>query len=263
MYLHDREALSGVPTPGQRRFVPFSQRPTPPLLRFFNIDKFAHDKISLAPPGVLADAVKLLADHVKVSWTTVRPIGLVRLIGHTDDTGEEKYNVGLGDRRAGAVESELHKQLAGYLTRVLVEVAQPGPGETQPVADNRTAAGRAANRRVEVFIDAPIPPSKIRLPWPPKPPPGPGRSVVETDPGPYPWGKIPGVPPGKSIEEFLMEACAPHFPKEWCARISSGVSSAACKALEEFLTRAGGRIGDKQKEELRKQCRDALKKKRS
>ncbi|MCA9726311.1 MAG: OmpA family protein [Candidatus Eisenbacteria bacterium] len=69
--------------------------------------------------------------------------------GHTDSDGSEEYNQKLSERRAQSVKEYLAIQ----------QVAAPrmstvGFGETQPVADNSTAAGKAQNRRVEVAIVA-------------------------------------------------------------------------------------------------------------
>ena len=68
-------------------------------------------------------------------------------VGHTDAVGPDAYNQKLSQRRAEAVKAYLVAQ--GVETnRVYTE----GKGETQPVADNTTAAGRAKNRRVTVEV---------------------------------------------------------------------------------------------------------------
>jgi outer membrane protein OmpA-like peptidoglycan-associated protein len=71
----------------------------------------------------------------------------IDIYGHTDSTGSEAYNQGLSERRAQSV--------ADYLTSRGVDrvrLATRGFGESQPIADNSTDAGRAANRRVELRI---------------------------------------------------------------------------------------------------------------
>lgn len=71
----------------------------------------------------------------------------IRVTGHTDNTGARAYNQTLSERRAGSVADYLvTRQVAR--SRMLVQ----GLAFDQPVADNGTAEGRAANRRVELYI---------------------------------------------------------------------------------------------------------------
>jgi outer membrane protein OmpA-like peptidoglycan-associated protein len=67
--------------------------------------------------------------------------------GHTDSTGKDDYNLKLSERRAASVGTEL---IDDGVKRGRIE--ESGMGEKHPVADNGTAAGRQANRRVEVAI---------------------------------------------------------------------------------------------------------------
>lgn len=67
--------------------------------------------------------------------------------GHTDNTGAEDYNDRLSVRRAESVANYL-----AYQDVIPGRVSAVGYGERQPVADNSTAEGRQANRRVEVAI---------------------------------------------------------------------------------------------------------------
>jgi len=69
--------------------------------------------------------------------------------GHTDADGTEAYNQTLSEQRASSVSGYLAMQqvASGRMTTI-------GYGETAPVADNTTAAGKQANRRVEVAIMA-------------------------------------------------------------------------------------------------------------
>jgi OOP family OmpA-OmpF porin len=73
----------------------------------------------------------------------------VELQGHTDSRGKHDYNVDLSQRRAESVRDYLVSQgvNASRLTA-------KGYGETQPVADNNTAQGRAQNRRVVMKVTA-------------------------------------------------------------------------------------------------------------
>jgi len=72
---------------------------------------------------------------------------VVIAVGHTDSVGADAYNQKLSLRRAEAVK--------GYLVSKGIDtnrVYTEGKGESQPVADNKTAAGRAKNRRVEIEV---------------------------------------------------------------------------------------------------------------
>lgn len=73
----------------------------------------------------------------------------VLIVGHTDATGSDGYNQNLSERRAMSAARYLAEQ-GIPMDRIQVE----GLGETEPVADNSTASGRSANRRVEVAIFA-------------------------------------------------------------------------------------------------------------
>jgi outer membrane protein OmpA-like peptidoglycan-associated protein len=71
------------------------------------------------------------------------------IVGHTDAVGTETYNQSLSERRA--------RSAANYLVGRGVNrdrIRTQGLGETEPVQDNTTEAGRAENRRVEVAIFA-------------------------------------------------------------------------------------------------------------
>lgn len=71
----------------------------------------------------------------------------VRIVGHTDSTGPDDLNQRLSLQRAEATRDYLAAH--GVNPR---QVAVTGLGERQPVADNATEAGRARNRRVEIFL---------------------------------------------------------------------------------------------------------------
>lgn len=69
--------------------------------------------------------------------------------GHTDSSGSEQYNQSLSEKRASSVKRKLIQNgiVASRMTAV-------GYGESQPLEDNSTEAGRQANRRVEIAIYA-------------------------------------------------------------------------------------------------------------
>ncbi|QIE54591.1 OmpA family protein [Pikeienuella piscinae] len=72
---------------------------------------------------------------------------LIDVIGHTDSTGEAGYNQALSERRADSVAGFLINR--GVLSDRIIAY---GRGETEPIATNETASGRAMNRRVELII---------------------------------------------------------------------------------------------------------------
>jgi OOP family OmpA-OmpF porin len=74
---------------------------------------------------------------------------LVEVVGFADTTGKTAKNRSLSERRAKAV----IQYLVGVHSLDLRRLIQPfGFGDSKPVADNKTAAGRAKNRRVEIRI---------------------------------------------------------------------------------------------------------------
>ena len=90
-------------------------------------------------------------ENIGVLATTLKKYGDTNVLieGHTDNTGTDKINDPLSQRRAQAV--------ANYAMNQGVESSRfevKGYGSREPVADNATEAGRSANRRVEVAIYA-------------------------------------------------------------------------------------------------------------
>ncbi|MBW8686950.1 OmpA family protein [Chitinophaga rhizophila] len=67
--------------------------------------------------------------------------------GHTDNAGTTAYNNTLSIKRANAVADYMQEHGLGNDIRLIT-----GAGESQPVADNRSAEGRRRNRRVEIII---------------------------------------------------------------------------------------------------------------
>jgi outer membrane protein OmpA-like peptidoglycan-associated protein len=78
------------------------------------------------------------------------PAMRVRVIGHTDSTGTDAINNPLSRDRAESVRDYLVARGVAA-PRIQVE----GRGAREPVADNGTEAGRAQNRRVEIFLREP------------------------------------------------------------------------------------------------------------
>ena len=86
--------------------------------------------------GVIKDIANVLNENPGVS---------VQIIGHTDADGDDDSNLALSQKRANAVRDVFVKEFGVSIGRMETE----GKGETQPVADNGTATGKAKNRRVE------------------------------------------------------------------------------------------------------------------
>jgi outer membrane protein OmpA-like peptidoglycan-associated protein len=72
----------------------------------------------------------------------------VRIIGHTDSTGPEDYNLSLSLRRARRTADELKSRDASLAERI----TYIGMGESKPISSNETEDGRRRNRRVEILI---------------------------------------------------------------------------------------------------------------
>jgi hypothetical protein len=166
----------------------------------------------------LRKMVAQLAQHVRLSWKTMKPIGLVRLVGHTDSTGPEGFNIGLGDRRAQAAKEFLDTLLRDDILNKRVRVAivtEPSPGKSSPIADNSSAAGRARNRRVEVFVATPDAPTEPIAPPPPPPPPpipteGTKRKIEERDKETQYNKPIPKPKDHESLRKLLDGKLAEH-----------------------------------------------------
>lgn len=75
------------------------------------------------------------------------PSTYIDVVGHTDADGSETYNQALSERRAQSVASYL-----GMRGVQSARVATQGRGESQPIASNETADGKAQNRRVEIKV---------------------------------------------------------------------------------------------------------------
>ena len=116
------------PTPAPKRKI---------VLRGVNFD---FDKATIRPDArpVLDEAIRILKEESGIS---------VVAEGHTDAVGSETYNQGLSERRAQAVRDYL---VDGGVAPSRIETV--GYGESQPVATNDTAEGRAQNRRVELEV---------------------------------------------------------------------------------------------------------------
>jgi len=113
------------------------------------------DNITLNMPGNVTfatDSSDLRPDFFEVLNSVGKVLKefdqtVVEVAGHTDSTGSEEYNQGLSERRAGSVSQYLAAK--GIDNQRMITV---GMGELRPVAPNDSAAGRQANRRVELTM---------------------------------------------------------------------------------------------------------------
>ena len=129
------QALPKPPPP-----APAAPAPKPEKVTTASTVNFDFDRYVIRP-----DARSKLDDLVG----KLRNVNLevVIAVGHADRIGSDAYNMKLSVRRAESVKN--------YLTSKGVEknrVYTEGKGEKQPVADNKTAEGRAKNRRVEIEV---------------------------------------------------------------------------------------------------------------
>lgn len=102
---------------------------------------FDFDRTDIRPDSepVLADAAGLIGAHPEIESIVIE--------GHTDSQGSDEYNQDLSVQRAEAV----YRYLVNLGVRPEILMTE-GYGKSAPVADNRTEAGRAQNRRVELRI---------------------------------------------------------------------------------------------------------------
>ncbi len=101
---------------------------------------FAKSELSDEARALIDDTIGPLVQKNAGVWFEVE--------GHTDATGDEPYNVLLGEERAMAVRDYLAKTHSVALSRLEVI----SYGEKEPVADNSTRDGRAQNRRVVIRV---------------------------------------------------------------------------------------------------------------
>ena len=125
-----KPAAAPVPAP-----APVSEKVSFAADAFFDFDKSV-----LKPEG------KSKLDEM-TSKVKDMNLEVIIAVGHTDSVGSDAYNQKLSIRRAEAVKA--------YIVSKGVEVSRvytEGKGEKQPIADNKSAAGRAQNRRVEIEV---------------------------------------------------------------------------------------------------------------
>jgi OOP family OmpA-OmpF porin len=117
-----------------------------------NYDPVRSWTIYFRPGSALLSLAEKQKIDAGVAWVRSQPntdAWFVEIVGFADTRGNTTYNRSLSERRANAVIGYLVAKHNMPLTRLI----QPfGYGESNPVAENTTAAGRAKNRRVEIKI---------------------------------------------------------------------------------------------------------------
>ena len=129
-----------APPPAAPKPAPEKPKPVAEKITFAADVLFDFDKSVIKPEG--RSKLDDLAGKAKGVNLEV-----VIAIGHADSIGSDAYNQRLSVRRAESVKA--------YLVSKGIEknrVYTEGKGEKQPVADNKTAEGRAKNRRVEIEV---------------------------------------------------------------------------------------------------------------
>lgn len=126
--------------PAPAPVAPPAPVPSSEKVSFSSSALFDFDKAVVKPEGKAAlDALLRKQEGVNTE--------VMVTVGHTDAKGTDAYNQALSLRRAEAVKA--------YLVSTGVDASRvytEGKGESQPVADNKTDAGRAENRRVTVEV---------------------------------------------------------------------------------------------------------------
>ncbi|WP_290900634.1 outer membrane protein OmpA [Aquabacterium sp.] len=128
-------AAAPTPAPVAAPVAPATEKVSFAADAFFDFDKAVLKPEGKAKLDDLADKVKGITLEVIIA------------VGHTDSVGTDGYNQKLSEKRSEAVKSYLVGK-GIEASRVYVE----GKGEKQPVADNKSADGRAKNRRVEIEV---------------------------------------------------------------------------------------------------------------
>ncbi len=128
-------AVMPAPAPAAKPPAAAASKVTYAADAFFDFDK-----------SVLKPAGKAKLDDLVGKVKNVN-LEVIIAVGHTDSVGTNAYNQKLSVRRAEAVKAYLVSR-GIEKNRVYTE----GKGESQPVASNKTAAGRAKNRRVEIEV---------------------------------------------------------------------------------------------------------------
>ena len=100
---------------------------------------FDHNSYDLKPESIteLEEIIAFLKMNTKVN---------IEISGHTDNIGNDAYNLKLSEQRAAAIADYLHQKIDSK------RIQAKGYGAILPVADNKTDEGRRKNRRSELRV---------------------------------------------------------------------------------------------------------------
>jgi outer membrane autotransporter protein len=181
-----------VPETQVERTVTDPAPPPPPAQTREFVVFFDWDKYDIRPDA--ASVIQQAAEYAK-SGNAARIV----VVGHTDTSGPEDYNMALSDRRAQAVSNALQSQ--GVAAQV---IGMEWLGETQPAIDTGDGVREERNRRAYIQVDVPgmaAGPSQPRT-----------RTVMETVPasieiqGSGVWGRIVGAEGEYNRDDDLASA---------------------------------------------------------
>ena len=110
-------------------------------MMFPSVALFERRSGTLSPKGIA-----LMDEKIAEARDMLSRASFVEVVGHTDDVGDDAYNMALSEERAKSVRNYL-------VTKGLDpnKVVTTGKGESMPIASNSTPEGRAENRRVQIL----------------------------------------------------------------------------------------------------------------
>lgn len=109
---------------------------------FPSVALFERRSGNLSPEGMV-----LLEENRLEARELLERASYVEIVGHTDDVGDDAYNMNLSMQRA--------KSVRDYLVSKGLDpnkIVTTGMGESMPIASNSTPEGRAENRRVQILM---------------------------------------------------------------------------------------------------------------
>lgn len=113
----------------------------------FDIAKIAQEKLEFHTGSSEIKPESLPSLTVLSDYLSKNPTITLTLSGHTDNVGKPEKNMKLSESRAQSVKDY-------FVTHGVdaTRISAAGYGDTKPIGDNRTASGRAVNRRVEIVL---------------------------------------------------------------------------------------------------------------